>query len=76
MGLLTGIQHYIFSNVVADSKQFGGAGLCIKCGQCEKKCSQHIPIIKTLESVRKRLEPPWVRWPMLIVGGLFKKFGA
>ncbi|AEF84990.1 aldo/keto reductase [Treponema primitia ZAS-2] len=76
MGRLTGIQNYIFSNVLVDSKEFGGAGLCIKCGACEKKCSQNIPIIKTLQAVRKRLEPPWVKWPMLFFGGLFKKFGG
>lgn len=34
----------------------GKASVCIKCGQCESKCPQHLPIIKYLEDMAKTLE--------------------
>ncbi|GMO26290.1 MAG: aldo/keto reductase [Termitinemataceae bacterium] len=73
IGRLHGIQHYIFSNVVKDSKELAGASVCVKCGQCEKKCSQNLPVIKILEDVKKRLEPWWIRGPLDFFGGIFKK---
>lgn len=36
-------------------------GRCVKCGACEKKCPQHIPIMSALEDVKKRMEPFWYR---------------
>jgi predicted aldo/keto reductase-like oxidoreductase len=73
MGYFTGLQNYIFSNVYANSKEFGVATLCKKCGACEKKCSQHIPIMKTLDDVKKRLDPPWLRIPLWIAGLFINK---
>jgi predicted aldo/keto reductase-like oxidoreductase len=35
------------------------AGLCVKCGACEKKCPQHIGIVKELETAHERLKG-WV----------------
>ncbi|MDR3305299.1 MAG: aldo/keto reductase [Clostridiales Family XIII bacterium] len=35
------------------------ASACKKCGVCEKKCPQHIPIIKTLEEAAGTLESPF-----------------
>lgn len=36
-------------------------GRCVKCGACEQKCPQHIPIMSALEDVKKRMEPFWFR---------------
>ena len=36
--------------------QFGKAGDCIKCGQCEAMCPQHLPIRRYLEDVAKHFE--------------------
>jgi predicted aldo/keto reductase-like oxidoreductase len=32
------------------------ASSCTKCGICEKKCPQHIPIMKELDNVNSTLE--------------------
>jgi len=34
----------------------GYAGLCKKCGLCEKHCPQHIPIVSSLAEVKKTME--------------------
>ncbi|MDR1108796.1 MAG: aldo/keto reductase, partial [Spirochaetaceae bacterium] len=60
LGLVQGMQQYTTSAGVI-SEQTSGAGLCVKCGQCEKHCPQNLAIMSSLVQVRKRLEPFWYR---------------
>jgi len=61
IGLYDGLKQYVTSTGLLDPSKNFGPGNCIKCGACEKKCPQHIPIIKSLKSVTKRMEPLWIR---------------
>ncbi len=38
------------------TEEFGKAGDCIACGQCEGVCPQHLPIIRYLQDVTARFE--------------------
>jgi predicted aldo/keto reductase-like oxidoreductase len=71
-GRVQGMWSYVTSNVTANSKELGGVRLCKKCGVCEKKWSQNLPLIKELENVGARLEPWWFRGPLDFFGGIFK----
>ncbi|MDR1954054.1 MAG: aldo/keto reductase [Clostridiales Family XIII bacterium] len=46
------------------------ASLCKKCGVCEKKCPQNIPIMSSLEDVAREMENPLLRLPVRIAGKL------
>lgn len=37
-----------YSNLI---KTFGAAGACVGCGQCERVCPQHLPIVEHLKAV-------------------------
>jgi predicted aldo/keto reductase-like oxidoreductase len=61
VGMFSGIQQYMTSTGVTDPRKNYAASQCIKCGNCEKHCPQHISIIKSLEKVSKRMEPFWFK---------------
>jgi predicted aldo/keto reductase-like oxidoreductase len=65
-GYVQGMKQYVTSTGAA-SIQPGGAGLCVKCGNCEGLCPQGLPIIKSLAKVRKRMEPLWFRGGLALV---------
>ena len=45
-----------FTNYEALTKNFGRAGDCVECGQCEGVCPQHLPIVETLKKVSQRYD--------------------
>ncbi|MDR0758710.1 MAG: aldo/keto reductase [Treponema sp.] len=66
LGWIQGMQQYATSATLT-SDQTSGPGLCVKCGKCESHCPQHIPIIKSLAAVRKRMEPLPLRGILRII---------
>jgi predicted aldo/keto reductase-like oxidoreductase len=60
VGLLSGLSQYMSNIAVTHSRSYA-ASQCKKCGKCEKKCPQHIQIIKSLEKVSRRMEPFWFK---------------
>ncbi|MCL2831962.1 MAG: aldo/keto reductase [Treponema sp.] len=61
IGLYAGIKNYITSTEIMHSSKNYSAYNCTECGNCEKLCPQHIPIIKSLRDARKRVEPFWLK---------------
>jgi len=49
---------YNFTLRPTSNKPSGKASACKKCGVCETKCPQHLPIVKTLEETAKTMESP------------------
>jgi predicted aldo/keto reductase-like oxidoreductase len=60
IGFIAGMQQFVTSTGVTSEKT-GRPGQCVKCGKCEAHCPQHLPIIKSLDLVRKKMEPFWFR---------------
>ena len=69
VGFYTGLHKYVTSAGIFLPLKNIGARMCKECGACEKKCPRHIPIIKSLKSVARRMEPLWIRAGL----SLFKK---
>ena len=59
IGYFNALMQYVSSTGLLFSGKNSTASNCIKCGKCEKLCPQHIPIMKSLDSVKKRMEPAW-----------------
>ncbi|MDR2634145.1 MAG: aldo/keto reductase [Treponema sp.] len=74
MGFISGMQQYMTSTGIT-SQRMSGPRLCIKCGKCESHCPQHLPIIRSLVSVRRRMEPFLLRGILLIVRSALGKQG-
>jgi predicted aldo/keto reductase-like oxidoreductase len=61
IGFVTGMRQFITSTGFMSEK--GSApSKCRKCGKCESHCPQHIPIMKELARVKRKLEPPIIRF--------------
>jgi predicted aldo/keto reductase-like oxidoreductase len=60
IGYAAGMQQFVTSTALT-SERSGGPGLCVKCGKCETRCPQKLPIIESLGAVRRRMEPFWLR---------------
>jgi hypothetical protein len=61
MGYIEGMKQYATSTGLTQVKSTGPA-LCTKCGICEPKCPQKIPIIKDLITVHKKMEPFFIKF--------------
>jgi len=63
---------YNFTLRPKENKPASRASSCRKCGACEKKCPQHIPIIKSLEETAKTMETPFYKAAVGIAGKFMK----
>jgi len=61
MGYVEGMKQYVTSTGLTQEKS-GSPRLCIKCGKCETHCPQNISIMKELVTVKKKMEPPFLRF--------------
>jgi predicted aldo/keto reductase-like oxidoreductase len=60
LGWGQGMKQYVTSTAATSAEPQGAWG-CVKCGRCERHCPQHLPIVKSLGAVRRRMEPLWIR---------------
>ena len=60
LGYVEGMKQFITS-IGLLSEKGSGPSMCKKCGKCESHCPQHLPIIKELARVQRRMEPWWLK---------------
>jgi len=60
MGYIEGMKQFATSTGMTQVKS-GSPSLCTKCSKCETHCPQKIQIINELVTVRKKMEPPFIR---------------
>jgi len=70
VGMYAGVQQYLTSTGVNDPRINYAASKCQKCGECEKRCPQHIRIISSLEKVAGRMESYIVKFALKIIAKL------
>ena len=68
IGFVSGLTLYLTSTGVNHPEKKQSGRYCVKCGACEKKCPQHIEIVKMLEAATKRMEPFWLKPILWLVG--------
>ena len=56
LGYMEGFRQFLMSTGTTVERS-GSPGRCSKCGKCEPLCPQHLPIMRDLDTVRKRMEP-------------------
>jgi predicted aldo/keto reductase-like oxidoreductase len=59
VGFVNGVFQYVFSTGANHPGRYQGAENCTRCGVCEAKCPQQLPIRDSLAAVGKRMEPFW-----------------
>jgi predicted aldo/keto reductase-like oxidoreductase len=58
---------YTFYTAATRDRPSAKASVCRKCGACEKKCPQRLPIMSDLQRVANDLEKPWFELPTRFV---------
>jgi len=72
MGYVAGMHQFVTSTGIT-SERSASPSLCVKCGKCDSRCPQRLPVMHNLAMVRKRMEPFWFRFISMCVRGFLGK---
>jgi predicted aldo/keto reductase-like oxidoreductase len=67
VGFISGFQQYVTALGMSTAGRNASPRQCVKCGACQKKCPQSIPIPERLEEVSRKMEPIWMRAALKVV---------